>query len=295
MNDGSIKVGDQQISLSAGALSYLVRHSMRDGLFVFKEPYQNEVEPAWQYLDLVGRAVDIGWFRTAPAVDVVTRWAKVDDLKAALAAQDLATQGKRPDLLARCLAECHGWVEQFAATHPAHYPTDLGRIELQATRPVYVPETKESHRQQMLAFLKRDIDDATQQPHVTLGFKVWARTDAMWAHKQCPRASQLAGVYLPDEMPDIYPSDCPDDNACCCTLYEAVLCCDDTPESRLLRGKIAGRGLPVPPPPWEPFVPLTAAEQAETLGLIEKELSAVPEKEKAPWRFLRGIFSKKRL
>lgn len=147
---------------------------------------------------------------------------------------------------------------------------------------------KEAHRQQMLAYLKRDIDGAKHQPHVTLGFRVWA-------HKQCPRANQLAGVYLPDEMPDIYPSDCPDDDACCCTLYEAVLICDNTPESSLLRGKIAERGLPAPPPPWAPFVPLTAAGQAETLGLIEKELASVPDKEKAPWRFLRGIFAKKRL
>lgn len=292
MNDDSIKVGDQQISLSPGALSYLVRHSMRDGLFVFKEPYQNEVEPTWQHLDLVGQAVEIGWFRKAPAVDVVTRWAKVDDLKAALAAQGLATQGKRPDLLARCLEQCQGWVEQFAATHPAHYPTDQGRIELQATRPVYVPETKESHRQQMLVYLKRDIDDAKRHPHITIGFKVWARNDAMWAHQECPRALQLAGVYLPDEVPDLYPADCPNEGSCCCVLREAVLSCDESAEGSLLRQKLADRGLPQPPPPWNYEKELAEVEALER-AKAERIAAAAAKKPTALQRLLCLVLGRK--
>lgn len=267
---------------------------MRDGLFVFKDPYPKEVEPGWQYLDLVGQAVEIGWFRKALALDVVTRWAKVDDLKAALATRNLTTQGKRPELLARCLDQCPDWVENFAEMNPAHYPTDQGRIELQATRPVFVPETKETHRQQMLGYLQRDIDGANQSPHVIIGFKVWPRTDAMWVHEQCTRADQLAGVYLPDEMPDLYPANCPCEEFCTCIRRESVLSSDDSSESRLLREKIAARGLPEPPPPWGPMEPLTPERQAETLALIEKELNTVPEQEKGVWRYLQGLFSKQR-
>lgn len=122
---------------------------------------------------------------------------------------------------------------------------------------------KEEHRKKMLAYFKRDIDGAKQQPQVTLGFKVWARTDAMWAHQQCQRAAQLAGVYLPDEMPALYPKDCPNEDACGCTLYEAVLSCDESSEGNLLRQKLADRGLPQPPPPWNYEKKLAEVEALE--------------------------------
>lgn len=153
--------------------------------------------------------------------------------------------------------------------------------------------TKDEHRQLMLGFLQRDIAEARQKPHIILGFKVWARTDAMWEYEQCPRAAQVAGVYLPDEVPDLYPEDCPSDDACCCTLRETVLSCEDTPEARLLREKIAARGMPTPPPPWEPMAPLTAERQAETLAMIETELQVASAKHVPMWKFLRDLFRKK--
>ncbi len=108
---------------------------------------------------------------------------------------------------------------------------------------------KAEFRALMLGYYSDHLEDAKRIPRVVLGFKVTARSDAMWEHRQCPLAHRFYGVFLPDEMPDLYPADCLDEDACCCILYETVLSSDETPESRVLRKKIRDRGLPDPPPP----------------------------------------------
>lgn len=140
-------------------------------------------------------------------------------------------------------------------------------------------------------YLDGHVRDAIQSPKVILGFKVWARTDAMWAHRKCPRAHSFEGVFLPDEMPVLYPEDCPDDDTCCCILYETVLCCEDSPESRLLRERIAARGLPEPLPPWDYERELAEVEALEREKA--ERLAAAKANEKssvlgAVWRWLSG-------
>lgn len=153
---------------------------------------------------------------------------------------------------------------------------------------------KEVHRQISLGFLTRDVAEA-KRGSVVLGFKISARTDAMWEFETCPRAAGFSGVYLVDELPDLYPADCPDEECCCCIDREAVLSCDDTPESKLLRDRIAERGLPTPPPPWAPMEPLSEERKAEMLAMIDAELKDSPAKHAPMWEFLRGIFAKKPL
>lgn len=163
---------------------------------------------------------------------------------------------------------------------------------LNATGPDVVKEPKECHRQQMLGFLDGHVADV-RQSNVVIGFKVEARTDNLWASGLCPRAAQLEGVYLPDELPDLYPEDCPIEEFCCCTLYNTVLSCDDTPESRFLRQKMAERGLPEPPPPWGPIKPITEEERAEMVEIAKTALEVEPKKNRDVWLFILGLFSKK--
>lgn len=119
-----------------------------------------------------------------------------------------------------------------------------------------------AHRQQMLNYYASDRADA-QQSRVNLGIKVYARTDDGWKDHPCPRASQFVGVYLPDELPELYPADCPDPGCCCCVLREMVLTCDNTEDSRLLRARLAARGMPEPPPPWDYEKELAEVEEME--------------------------------
>jgi hypothetical protein len=89
------------------------------------------------------------------------------------------------------------------------------------------------HRTRMLKFLERDKADARRHKFI-LGFQVRARGDE-WP---CPRADTLAGLYLVDELPDLYPADCPSELAhigCACVLREFVLVIDDNAAAQLLK------------------------------------------------------------
>ncbi len=99
--------------------------------------------------------------------------------------------------------------------------------------------SKTEHRAWMLEYLERDKCDARRLKFV-LGFKVWSR-GADWP---CPRAASLEGVYLVEDLPDLYPADCPigdPHNACCCVLREFVFQDDDSVEATALRSKIEQR------------------------------------------------------
>lgn len=123
---------------------------------------------------------------------------------------------------------------------------DFAFIAMEAPDP-----DKAAHRQQMLGYYARDKADAEQQPRFILGIKVYARDDGYWKTQPCPRTAQMVGVYLPDELPELYPADCPGGGHCCCILREMVLTCDNTEDAKILRARIAARGFPEPPPPWD--------------------------------------------
>ena len=91
---------------------------------------------------------------------------------------------------------------------------------------------KSQHRRLMLEALERDIAQARAATFI-LGIHVVARDD--WP---CHRAAEFVGVYLPGELPDLYPGDCEND-FCCCTLREMVFEFDETPEAQHLRERLA--------------------------------------------------------
>ena len=287
-----VKSEDQYIGLTPGELSYLVRHSFRDRSFEFKEPYPRELEEfGGTVAEVIEVAKETGWITPISPQAIVIRWAKVDDLKAALLEQGLPIRGKKAELLATCLTHCPNWVERFAATRPGYEMTDKGRIELQATRPEFVPQTKETHMQQMRVYFERDLNDARQSPSI-LGIKIWPRDDGFWATDPCPRAAGFSGVFLPDEVPELYPDDCPDEDACCCVNRMMVLRDDTSPEAEILRQKMIQRGM-TPPPQRADVRPLTETEQDETIKKAQQALETGPEKDKSLWRFVLGLFSKK--
>lgn len=119
------------------------------------------------------------------------------------------------------------------------------------------------HRRNALSFYARDKNDAQRQPTVILGIKVYARTDDGWDKHPCPRASQFVGVYLPDELPELYPADCPDPGYCCCVLREMVLTSDFTEDAETLRARITERGLPEPPLAWGSEKDIAELEEKE--------------------------------
>lgn len=290
-----VAAGDQYVRLTEGELHYLSRHSFRERSFEFKPPYPEELAATDSTVpELIALSLSVGWVATLSSTAVVSKWARVDDLNAALAESGIKVRGKRADLLAACLAQCPHWVERFAATRPGYEMTDKGRIELQATRPVVVQQTKESSTAMLRGFFDGHVKDARQSPQVILGFKIWARTDTMWAHRQCPLAARFEGVFLPDEMPELYPEDCPDEGTCCCVLYETVLSCEDSAEAGLLREKIAARGLPEPPPSWDHWKELAAVEameraKAERLATAAAVSAAgKPSVLKTVWRWIAG-------
>jgi hypothetical protein len=99
--------------------------------------------------------------------------------------------------------------------------------------------SKSESRRLMLQYLERDKTEAHSQTSI-LGIRVWSR-GADWP---CPRAASLAGVYLVEELPDLYPADCPVEwpfDVCACVLREFVLSIDATPEADTLRGRKQAR------------------------------------------------------
>lgn len=236
-----VRAGDQHIYLAQGALKYLVRHSFRESIFEFKDPYPDEMSDLGTTLvELIETAVSVGWFRSATASEIVTRWARVPDLKIALSSKNLLTNGKRAELLSMVLSQCSDWVSNFASSKPAYLPTVIGQIELQATRPIFEGHTKQKHQKAMREYFDRDINIARKEPYI-IGIKIWARTDLHWAQNPCPLASRFVGVHLPDEVPELYPDDCPDEDACCCVLREMVFVTDETTEKRLLEQRLRDR------------------------------------------------------
>ena len=110
----------------------------------------------------------------------------------------------------------------------------------------------------MLAYLARDVRNAQGHTFI-LGIHVKPRHDVY-----CPRKGEFCGVFLPDGLPNLYPSDCPDESACCCVLTEFVLDGDASSEAEKLRALRANQ-----PPPR---VQLSAAEQ--TIGASDSEPEA---------------------
>lgn len=149
-----------------------------------------------------------------------------------------------------CAGGCSGLVCQFRVG-PCLVQTGMD----------YDPTIK-AHRQQMLRYLARDIASA-KTGKVIIGFKISERDDRGWPRGDCARVAALEGVYLPDELPDLYPADCPREDICCCIFMETILDVDDTPESRELRTQIAKRGLPEPRPPWDYEKELAEVEEME--------------------------------
>ncbi len=142
-----------------------------------------------------------------------------------------------------------------------------------------------------MEYFNRDLSEARNAPFI-LGIKISARTDLHWAYQPCPRGAQIVGVYLPDEVPLQYPKDCPDQDACCCTLRDFVLTGDDTADEEYLRARMIQRGMK-PPPPREKLRELTPAEREAAEATARKALDASREKDKPLWRFVLGLFSNK--
>lgn len=132
-------------------------------------------------------------------------------------------------------------------------------------------QEREEHRRQMLGFLARDVEGAKTNG-VTIGFRVSERDDRGWFRGGCSRVATLEGLYLPDELPDLYPADCPYEYPCACISIVGILHVDDTEDGRLLREKIAARGLPAPPPPWN-----EERERAEIEEMERKKFARNPE------------------
>lgn len=150
---------------------------------------------------------------------------------------------------------------------------------------------KRELRLQSLGYFERDLLQAKTEKYI-LGIKVWERDDSSWPLSTCPRAAGFAGVYLPDEVPALYPEDCPDETCCACVLREMVFTMDHTPEAMKLRDRMVKRGLT--PPPLEPEPkPWTEERRAQAFASAEQELKTAPERDKPVWRFLMGLFSKK--
>lgn len=87
----------------------------------------------------------------------------------------------------------------------------------------------------MLEALARDIRNAQSHDFI-LGIKVYPRHDV-----SCPRKGEFCGAFLPNELPDLYPEDCPDPMACCCVSREFVMGGDGTREASLLEQRRNGQ------------------------------------------------------
>ena len=96
------------------------------------------------------------------------------------------------------------------------------------------------HREQMRTHLKRAIVNAKSHDFI-LGFRVMGRHDV-----SCPLKGRFCGAFLPDELPVLYPEDCPEERACACITYEFVMRGDDTVEAAQLREKSSDFSAPNP-------------------------------------------------
>jgi hypothetical protein len=151
-------------------------------------------------------------------------------------------------------------------------------------------ERKQQHREMMLQYLARDVAEAKQHDFI-LGFKVVARTDYPLSHgRPCPRAQKFAGLYLADELPKLYPANCPDPTACACTLREFVFNEPVTPESEILRARMLALGK-VPPPVRETPVPLTPEQCAEVIRMAQAGTEKGTEASRAVWRKVLWAFT----
>lgn len=96
------------------------------------------------------------------------------------------------------------------------------------------------HRDQMRTHLKRAIVNAKSHDFI-LGFRVMGRHDI-----SCPLKGGFCGAFHPDELPALYPEDCPDESACACITYEFVMRGDDTVEAAQLGEKRSDFSVPNP-------------------------------------------------
>lgn len=142
----------------------------------------------------------------------------------------------------------------------------------------------------MRGYLARDIADA-QSYDCILGMKVWARTDLKWAAEPCPRGARFVGVYLPHEVPQLYPDDCPEKDACCCLLREHVFADDKTPEAEALRAKMIACGR-IPPEPRAELPPMTPEEELQLLSMVRHAIETLPEEKVGLWKKIGRLFQK---
>jgi hypothetical protein len=235
-----LKVGAEYVCFEPGELSYLVRHSFRERIFEFKSPYPNEqLEFDRTLSELIEIAVCAGWFKAATNSEIVNQWAKVEDLKKVLLALKLPVSGKRSELLNACLNACPEWAVEFAKNRPGYQVLINGQIELQATRPVAVTQTGRTHRKAMREFFDRDLNSARQEACI-IGMKIWHRDDLHWADKPCAIGLKLCGLYLPDEVPELYSEICPEEY-CCCLNREMVLRGDASADEENLIRRLSER------------------------------------------------------
>lgn len=123
----------------------------------------------------------------------------------------------------------------------------------------------------MLEFLARDVAGA-KSGNAVIGFSITERDDPAWPRGDCTRVASLKGVYLPDELPDLYPADCPREDYCCCISIVSILDCDVTEEGRKIRARMIERGLQAPPP-----AKTYEEELAEIEALEQKRFADNPE------------------
>lgn len=229
------------VAISHAAMKCLGSYSFNTGVFEVRPTEYELSELGCTVPELCDLAVRLGWIRLAGQDATIRRFARVADLQQALKLAGVTPRGVKADLLAQVARHCPQWLVEFAQRRPAFLMTDKGVIELQEHRARVNPPspalTKEGHRAVMLQYLGQHVSDAMQPDSLVLGFKVTVRDD--WAH--CEISARFAGAFLPDELPDLYPLDCPNESACACVFYNTVLCGDVSAEALYLERRHVAR------------------------------------------------------
>lgn len=270
---------------TAAAMGFVNSLALRDQP-VLLEPSEWETRQGFGCTleQLVRWTLEQGWFEPADCLVSLKKALTVDQVKAELQARGLKAPRKKIDMLQALAQADPAWVQAEWQRRPAYYWTAKGEEALGVMRRAMNEDYKATHREAMLGYLARDVAQAREQAFI-LGFEVVARTD--WP---CPRSAALAGVYLPDELPDLYPADCPHDMACACILAEMVLASDRTPQAGTLRQRLATLGRPV-----EPLRPEAPPMRPEQIAEVRLEVDALYEQATTPesrslWAFCKSIF-----
>ena len=272
------------VALSHCAMKCLGSCSFNTGVFQVRPTEYELAHLGCTVAELCDVAVRIGWLQPAGQDATVQRFARVSDFQEALRAAGVQPKRTKAELLAQVTQHCPEWLAAFARRNPAFTMLDKGVIELQAhrdrLRPPSLDHTKDGHRALMLSFLARHVADAQQPGSRLLGFKVAIRED--WP--RCDISARFHGVFLADELPDLYPVDCPDESACACVLYNAIICGDGSREAALLEQRHLARFGRSPCPHW------TGGPDGGHHGaaMVERKDAALP----APDAPSRSVFSR---